>query len=199
MAIRDLLFACVECGRESGLKPSEQEEVCDRCGTRYYRGAGATITCVRPNGTTENHPAAYWLDHLERSSRPDDTRAEPRDRVVIRMATTHKALRHRGIYLGKVELFGEPVTGWLTLTGSHLRMEPEQGIAELWPLDQITAVQPSSTTLQIKISKGPVISMRFLEASPLLWDQRVRDAVQRVYMESGRGEIAEYQPRIACR
>ncbi len=199
MAIRDLLYACVECGRESGLKPAEKEEICDRCGTRYRRGVGASITCVRPNGVTETRPAAEWLDQLRSHFTAEETRQEPRDRVVIRVARTHKPVRHRGVYLGKVELFGQVRSGWLTLGAQHLRFDPDSGVAEVWPLEQITAVQPSSTMLQIKLSRGPVCAVRFLEASSLLWEERIRNAVQRLYTERGRGDIAEYQPRIACR
>jgi hypothetical protein len=199
MAIRDLLYACVECGREAGLKQKDKEEVCSHCGARYFRAEGAGITLVRPSGAAETRSAAAWLDLLRTSLPQLESRPDPRDRVVIRTAQANKPIRHRGIYLGRVELFGEPRVGWLSLTPDYLRFDPEQGTAEVWPLDRITAVQPSSTTLQIKLRHGPVISMRFPEASPLLWEDRLRNAVQGYYTSSGRGDIAEYQPRIACK
>jgi DNA-directed RNA polymerase subunit RPC12/RpoP len=199
MAIRDLLYACVECGREAGLKQKDEEEVCDRCGARYFRAEGARISLVRPSGAIETRGAADWLDQLRTDLPHLGTRADPRDRVVIRVAQDNKVMRHRGIYLGRVELFGDSKTGWLSLGADHVRFDPEQGAAEVWPLECITAVQPSSTTLQIKLRHGPVVSMRFLEASPLLWEERLRNAVQTYYTSSGRGDIAEYQPRIACR
>ena len=199
MAIHDVLYACVECGREAGLKQKDMEEVCDRCGARYFRAKGAGITLVRPSGASETRSAADWLDELRASLPQLGMRPDARDQVVIRVAQANKPIRHGGIYLGRVELFGEPRTGWLSLTADHVRFDPEQGAAEVWPLDRITAVQPSSTTLQIKLRHGPVVSMRFPEASPLLWEERVRHAVQGYYTSSGRGDIAEYQPRIACK
>jgi hypothetical protein len=143
------------------------------------------------------HPTE-WLEILARGGvieRPP-SRAE---RVLVRLAHGSKPYRHSGIYLGEVEYFGDPLPGLLELNSEALVFTPAQGPAVTWALDELTAVQPSSTTLQLKIRHGPVVSLRFPEGSPLLWEERVRNAVQASYTRAGKGEIAEFQPRIVCR
>jgi hypothetical protein len=199
MAIRDFLYACVECGREGGIKPGRERETCVQCGTHYRRVAGSRIQVERPTGSTEVKHPADWFDLLEAQRPRSIVHTERRERVAIRLAHSSKPVRHRGIYLGQVEQFSAPETGWLTLTPNQLRFEPDGGPERIWPLDQLSAVQPSSTALQLKIRHGPVLSLRFLDASPLLWEERVRSAVQALYARNGQGEIREFQPRIVCR
>ncbi|HSL71388.1 MAG TPA: hypothetical protein VK864_14170 [Longimicrobiales bacterium] len=198
MAIHHLLYACVACGREAGIKPTGAGEVCERCGARYARGEGALIRCERADGTVEVRHPAEWLDRLGQSGLLEESRHRP-EPVVLSIATTWRPYHHAGVYLGQVERFGEPMSGVLTLTDEALTFEPENGQRQTWPLDELTAVQPSSTTLQLKIRRGPVLSLRFPAGSPLLWEERIRNAVQKRYAEAGRGEIAEFQPRIVCR
>jgi hypothetical protein len=199
MAIRDLLYACIDCGREAGIKDTEAGEVCERCGARYSRGEGATITVVHSNGSTDVKHPSEWLDLLETRLPIGDMRADRRERALVRTAHTSKPLHHRGIYLGQVEQFGEPEAGWLSLSPTELRFQPDDGPPRTWPLEALTAVQPSSTSLQLKVRRGPVISLRFPEASSLLWEEHVRHAVQALYSQKGRGQIREFQPRIVCR
>ena len=199
MSIRDLLYACIECGREGGLEPVRDQEICGQCGTRYCRVEGARIQVTRPTGDPEVRHPAEWFDLLEARRPRSIVHIERRERVAVRTAASSKPLRHRGVYLGQVEEFGAPETGWLTLSPQELRFEPDGGSARIWPLAQLSAVQPSSTALQLKIRHGAVLSLRFLEASPLLWEERVRNAVQALYTRTGHGEIQEFQPRIVCR
>jgi DNA-directed RNA polymerase subunit RPC12/RpoP len=198
VAIHHLLYACVECGREAGIRETKDGEVCERCGARYSRAEGAGIRCEPNNGPPVVKHPAEWLDILARGGvleRPP-SRPEP---VLVRMAHGSKPYRHSGIYLGEVEYFGDPVPGLLELTTDALVFTPSQGPAVTWSLNELTAVQPSSTTLQLKIRHGPVVSLRFPEGSPLLWEERVRNAVQATFTRAGKGEIAEFQPRIVCR
>jgi len=64
MPIRQLLYACVECGREGGIRPAKDAEECDRCHTRYTRAEGALIRCERPGHKAEVKHPAEWLDYL---------------------------------------------------------------------------------------------------------------------------------------
>src|SRR5262245_63483192 len=97
------------------------------------------------------------------------------------MATGTRPYRHSGVYLGEVEYFGDPIEGKLSLTADAVVFDPEQGEVIRWPLHELTAVQPSSTTLQLKVRHGPVVSLRFPKGSPLLWEERLRSAVQASY------------------
>ncbi|MGH7470545.1 MAG: hypothetical protein ACRENP_21580 [Longimicrobiales bacterium] len=199
MAIRDLLYACIHCGREGGIKPTADGEACDRCGTRYFREDGALIRVERADGSREVKHPAQWLDQLEAQRPPQEAAPERKERVAVRIAQGDKPLTHRGTYLGRIEQFGAPQTGCLTLTATELRFVPDRGQTQVWPLIELTAVQPSSSALQLKIRRGPVLSLRFLDASPLLWEERVRNAIQARYALAGLGEILEFQPRIVCR
>jgi hypothetical protein len=199
MAIRDLLYACLHCGQEAAIKPGNDQEVCQHCGTRYRRALGAMISVERPDGSSQLKHPADWLDLLEAQRPIGPPATHQRERVAIRIAARDKPVRHRGIYLGRVEQFSPPQLGWLTLTPLDLRFEPDGQEMQIWPLDELTAVQPSSTALQLKVRHGPVLSLHFTEASPLLWEERVRNAVQQRYALTGRGEIKEFQPRIDCR
>jgi hypothetical protein len=199
MAIKDLLYACIECGREAGIKATEHAETCERCGTRYSRTDGADIRVERPNGSVEVRPPSEWLDLLEAKLPIEQMRTDRRERVVVRTATSSTPHRHRGIYLGQIESFGQPEAGWLSLSPTELRFEPDTGEDRIWPLIELTAVQPSSTSLQLKLRRGPVLSLRFPEASSLLWEEHVRHAVQTLYTTLGSGEVREFQPRIVCK
>jgi hypothetical protein len=198
VAIHHLLYACVECGREAGIKETEAGEVCDRCGARYSRADGAAIRVEPANGPPVVKQPAEWLDVLSRGGILDRKPSKP-EPVIVRLATGSKPYRHSGVYLGEVEYFGEPVSGFLELSDESIVFKPAEGAEVVWPLHELTAVQPSSTTLQLKIRRGPVVSLRFPEGSPLLWEERVRNAVQAWYTKADRGEIAEFQPRIVCR
>jgi hypothetical protein len=199
MSIRDFLYACVECGREGGIRAAHDHEACVQCSTRYRRVAGAGIQVLRPAGSSETRHPAEWFDLLEAQRPGSVVHTERRERVAVRTADSTRPLRHRGIYLGQIEQFSAPEPGWLTLTLQELWFEPDSGPLRIWPLAELSAVQPSSTALQLKVRHGPVLSLRFLEASPLLWEERVRAAVQAVYTRNGQGDIREFQPRIVCR
>ena len=191
------MYACVECGRESSIKPVKGSgEVCERCGTVYTREQGAMIRCAPPNKPEELKHPSEWLDFL--AAHPPVPSPGRQERVIVRLADTQEPYRHSGQYLGHVEQFGLPLTGSLRLAEDALIFARYGGGQEVWPLDHLTAVQPSSTTLQLKIRHGPIISVRFVDASPLLWEARLREAVQARFTASGKGDILEYQPRIIC-
>lgn len=196
MAIRDLLYACIECGREGGLRPAESGEVCDRCSTRYSRVEGALIRCEPPGKPTETRHPSEWVDLLAQARGFEAaTREEP---VILRVASHHRPLQVNGEYLGKVEQFGPPIGGTIELTDDALVFRAADRI-EHWALVDLTAVQPSSTALQVKIRKGPILSMKFPQGSALLWEERLQRRLRTCYERLGRGTIVEFQPRILCR
>jgi hypothetical protein len=199
MAIHHLLYACVVCGREGGIKPADKNEVCERCSAKYTRADGALIRCEPAGAPAETKHPAEWLDLLQSQWPLSEMRIERSSRVILRIAEESEPHYHGGVYLGHIEQFGAPMPGVLTLSRDALGFTPEQGGSITWRLDELTAVQPSSTTLQLKVRRGPVLSFRFPDASPLLWEECVRVAVQALYIAAGRGDIAEYQPRIVCR
>ncbi len=196
MPIRHLLYACVECGREGGIQPTKDGEVCDRCATRYTRAEGSMIRCERPGRETEVKHPADWLNYLHTHSEKGATRRPAP--VTLRIAPRQKPYRHSDVLLGFIEEFDPPEDGTIELGEDSINFKSAAG-ERRWPLDELTAVQPTSGTLNLKLRKGPLVAIRFRDGSPLLWEERVKAAIQKRFSASGRGEIAEFQPRIVCR
>lgn len=204
MAIRDLLWACPICGAVGGLRADGRVEACASCGTRFRRGEGASIVAERVGETPRCLPAAAWVDRLPEiptdfpsdDDAPRQSRELHRDRVRARFATGFSVLRVRGAYLNRIERFGPDREGVLVLETDRLRFEPVDGTVESWHFDDLTAIQPSSSTLQIKARGREVVSFRFPDGSARYWEERLAAALRRHYRETGRGEIVEFQPRI---
>jgi len=113
----------------------------------------------------------------------------------MRVATGAIPLKRSGEYLGAIERMGERQSGTLTLTTRSLEFSGDTGTIT-WLLDELTAVQPSSSSLQIKARGRPVVSVRFPSDSPRLWEILLTNGLRELYRSSGRGEILEFQPRI---
>lgn len=206
--IRDLLWACPECGTIDGLVELKRgEEGCGACGTRFRRGSGAMIEATLPDGARVARAASEWAARLPdpESIFPTDEEAENGVRpiretdVIARMATGFQVVRHGSEYLGRIERLGPRRPAKLRLYAHALELAGLDREGRTWPLERITAVQPSSSTLQIKVRDEPVISFRFVNSSPRLWEGLVCAALRKLYRERGLGEIVEFQPRIATR
>ena len=68
-----------------------------------------------------------------------------------------------------------------------------------WSLLDLTAIQLSSSTLQLKARRYPVVTIRFAVSSPKLWEERLQAAVRAAHARAGHGDIIEFQPRIVTR
>lgn len=147
MAIHYLLYACVECGRENGLEAEKDAEVCERCHTRYTRVEQAHIRVEPPNQPAIVRSAAEWLDVLNEKGLAREL--GHRVRVLLRIADQQKPYHHAGIYLGHGEQFGEPLEGELTVDIEAIRFTGGQSYT--WALDELTAVQPSSTSGRVVV------------------------------------------------
>ena len=208
MAISDLLWACPTCGEDRGLQ--NPDCLCSACGTRFLRGPAATIRAVDPGGVETTRSAAEWIERLpglETLLDADPIRAA---NVRIRAVTGDKAVYGEAGYLNRAELFGDPEPGLLTLrkdrlvvarggSGEEPGNEPGEASPEEWPLEALTAVQASSSSLQVKRAGKALVSFRFPDDAIYLWENLLREAVRVFYRESGRGEILEFQPRIVTR
>lgn len=197
MAIRDLLWACPCCGTRGGLRKERKIEVCGGCGTKFRRVGGAMIEAVRADGGVERRHARDWLDRLPplRIERLDDV-AEHVEVVQARFADGWTAVRHRGRHLNFIERFGRPVEGELRLGPNGIEFLARSGKRYHWPLDQVTAVQSSSRTLQVNSRIHPLVSFRFPTGSAHYWEELLREALRVTYRAAGKGEIIEFQPRI---
>jgi len=202
MAIHDLLWACPDCGVTGGVRRlSGSKERCVACGTTFRRGRGASIVAARDGQPDRVLAAAEWLARLpaieERFPDCDATVRGP-ERVVLRVAQQMMPVRLNGELLGWAERFGPRRAAVLTLRESSLRVETEDDALQALevPLDQLTAIQASSSTLQVGSRERPVLSLRFKDSSVLLWEHLLRARARRRFRELGLGEITEWQPAI---
>lgn len=202
MAIRDLLWACPLCEGVGELAPGDGGDVCSGCGARYRRGPAALIVAEPgQGGEPETRPATEWLDRL-----PDlgdvldlDAGVCHEGDVLLRAAVSTTPVRSGAEYLGRYERFGDPEPGTLAVGRQGIAFRPEQGAPRSWPLNAVTGIQASSSTLQLKFHGEPVVSLRFPTGSMRFWETLMQELMRRHYRETGRGEIREFQPRIDAR
>jgi hypothetical protein len=188
--IRDLLWGCVVCGQLESLRMTDRIECCIKCGARYRRAKGASIAVEVEGKGIETRSAAEWTSQL-----PPIT-ATGTSECLLRAAESDTKVRD-GEYLGRVERFGNFQFGQLALTETSLSFEArEGGDSFAWALGELTAIQPSSTALQLKGRGRPLVSLKFVNSSPRLWEQRLQAALRQHYR--GR-EIIEFQPRLTLR
>ncbi len=196
MAIRDLLWACPACGEHEGLVAGRGGEVCRRCRARVRRGQGATIVVEAPGQPPVVRGAAEWVDALPQPA--DDGRVE--GHALLREADAARPLREGQELLGFVERFGPGIPGMLAVRDDAIVFRPDGAGAErVWPLLDVTAVQPASSTLQLKVRGQPVITLRFTQGSVRLWEHRIQRRLRAAWRAAGRGDIVEFQPRVTTR
>ena len=189
--IRDLLWGCVICGEMESLHMVDRIEMCAKCGAKYRRTHGAEIAVEVQGRGVETRSAAEWTSQL-----PPVTRTGSAE-CLVRIAESDTPVSGYGEYLGRVERFGNFHFGQLILTETSLQFVPrDEGEGFEWPLGEITAVQPSSTALQLKARKRPVVSVKFASSSSRLWEERLQVALRHHYSTQ---DIIEFQPRICLR
>jgi hypothetical protein len=205
LAIRDLLWSCPSCRTTGGLRPKGKgREICAACGARFRRRHGAFIEQAAPGHAppTVRH-AGDWLADLPdvpESFAPPGAGPLATTRVAYRLAAGSRAIRKGRTFLGVIERFGQPHRGSLELYHDRVRVAPaREGEVLEFPLDSLTALQASSSTLQIKPRRAPPVSFRFPESSARYWEEALRAALRARYRQLGLGEIIEFQPRIAVR
>src|SRR5205085_1437485 len=104
-----------------------------------------------------------------------------------------------GEYFGRFEKFGVAALGTLHVDDATVRFESDEATTFRINLLDLTAIQLSSSSLQIKVRDKPVMTIRFAHSSPKLWDERLQIAVREAWTRAGRGEVVEFQPRIVAR
>lgn len=219
MAIRDLLWACPICHGEDALAPVRKGERCQECDTLFTRDKRALITARQPGRPPLTRSPAEWLDRLpgleieERIARAEEQgEVIKRGAASVRTENGSRPAYFRGTYLNRIESFGPPRPGVLELEAGRLTFRPDEeaganGVTDpnmsdgeiIWDLDAITAVQPSSSTLQINARGVPLTSIRVPGGSIRLWEELICAALRHRYRTTGRGEIVEFQPRICTR
>jgi hypothetical protein len=198
VALSDLLWACPECGEVGGI---DARGTC-RCGVTFSRGKGSVIVARFPDHSVRERSPAAWVDRLppvERLLDTEDAGVVRRAAVLAREALATTPVRKGGRFLNRIEQYGPKRQGTLEMRLHALIYTPEGEGGREWPFAALTAVQTSSGTLQLKIRDYPLVSLRFLDDSLVLWEALLHTALRKYYRRTGRGEIAEFQPRIVTR
>ncbi|HUP90371.1 MAG TPA: hypothetical protein VM100_13525 [Longimicrobiales bacterium] len=195
--IKDLLWACVVCHKEESLWTDRGKERCENCGAHYWRGDGARIVVEMKDGTKEERRAGEWISALP-PVKPGGSA-----KCALSIANGDVPIYAYREYFGRYEKFGPAHLGMLHLDADRLWFEYNEKLEDTAdlniPLLDLTAIQLSSSTLQIKARGKPVMTIRFAQSSPKLWDEKLQLAVQSAWTRAGRGTIVEYQPRIVGR
>lgn len=199
MAIRDLLWACPNCGTFGALRNGgNRSDLCSHCGTRFRRGEGALIDATHTDGRTETADAAAWLGRLpaieERypPGSPETLGPEP---VRVRTMAGFRPVMENGELLGWAERMGPKAKGTVSVTPDALVIQTP-GSTESTPLSEIRSVQPTSSSLQIGRRGRPLVAIKLSGASIRLWEAVLRIRVREAYRTAGYGEIVEFQPVI---
>ena len=196
MAVRDLLWGCPLCRVPGAIRPLGRRERCRACGAEFRRGRGARIA-VRAGELRHERGAAEWLAELgpviAPSAGPDGLILGP-EPVRVKVTTGQKPLHFGDQLLGWVETYGRVRPGILTLRTDGLHFQPARGQAALWRPDDVTGLQPASSSLQVGL-RDVMASVRFLEGSVRLWTRAVSDLLHSHYRHHGR-EVVEFQPFI---
>lgn len=218
MALVDFIYRCPGCGQD----PTEGEGAEVRCPAcrRVFRPApgNAGIRVIHSGESEDLSPAeirrriealggALTLpasgDGASVTPGPTPTSVAIRReaRATMRLAAGEEPVYHQGRLLGFAERLGAPREGRLVLEGPVLRFVGGAGKGEILRLElaDVRALQGSSSSVQLSPRSGGVAVFRFHEDSPRRWEELLAAALRRVWRESGRGEIQEFQPRIRTR
>lgn len=194
MPFADLFWACPVCGRRDSIRAGKGTAACAACGAAWRRGSGADVIQRTTNGVETRLHARELLDGLLRLD-PLAEGPPPPARVRMAEALPARPVRRRGELLGWAERFGPGREGTLRLEDEALVFTGDDGSVTTLALDQLTGLQPSSRSLQLKMAGRPVLSFRLLEGSVYDWERRIQAALRRSYASRG-AEIAEFQPRV---
>jgi hypothetical protein len=174
-------------------------DVCERCGAQAKRAAGAEISVCAADGSIRTMTAAEWIDSLPELPEQVDSGPVGPERATVRLALPARPVRRNGKLLGFGERFGRKREGTVVLDDEAIRFTSADGEVLEYPLTAVTAIQPSSTALQINARERPVAAFRFLDRSVRLWEVIIQQRMRDLYLRRGEGEIVEFQPRICTR
>jgi hypothetical protein len=198
VVVSDLLWACPACGAVGGIGA---EGRC-ACGAVFRRGKGSLVQARFADGHVAVRSPDQWVDRLPSAHallEDADGDTVRRTRAIAREAMSTEPIRKGGQFLNRIERYGAKRTATLELRQDGLIYRPEGEDPRTWPFDALTAVQTSSSTLQINVRGHPLVSFRLVDDSIYFWEQLLHAALRDFYRRTGRGEIAEFQPRIVTR
>lgn len=211
MALIDFLYRCPACGAEPLEGRGPAVRCAGGCGRSFRPTRDRSAFHIEGQAGSEGTmtPAearaaiAAFGGALSRAESPDGALRDEA-RVQMRLADREEPVHYRGRVLGWFERFGPARSGRLRLRdGSVLFVPDERAGASSrgyrWDLDDVRALQSSSSTVQISLPDDQVVLFRFPADSSRRWEELLQEAVRRLWRAADRGEIAEFQPRIRAR
>jgi hypothetical protein len=194
--IRDLLWACPCCRHYGGIRAQNRREACANCGARFAPAPGARISVTAVNQPPEVKTAVQWEAVLPPIDAIPQSGLLGPQQVTLRFANEPRPVRYRGNLIGWAERFGKPIQARAHLDAAALTIEEAGKQRWLWPLERITAVQPSSSTLQINSTGHRLVSIRFAEDSVRRWEAVLQALIRVRHSVLGHGKITGFFPRI---
>lgn len=194
MPIRDLFWGCPTCGSLDALRPGEAGEACRSCDTVYRRGPKALIIARTADGREVSRAANEWLALL-----PGECGRGGVEHVTVSAARGFHEVRRDEELLGFFETMGEEAAGTWELHEDDVVIRLIDQEPVFIPLLDLTAIQPTSTSLHLKARGRPLLNVVFRDASVRLWELRLQHAVQTAWHRAGKGPIVEFQPLISAR
>ena len=194
MPIRELFWGCPTCGSLEALRAAPDGEGCRSCGTVYRRGPKASIVARSPDGREVSRAASEWLALL-----PGECGRGGIEHVTVSAAAGFHEVRRGKELLGFFETMGEEAAGTWELLDDDVVIRLIDHEPIFIPLLDLTAIQPTSTSLHLKARGRPLLNVVFRDASVRLWELRLQQAVQSAWERAGRGPIVEFQPLISAR
>lgn len=205
MPLRTLLYRCPRCGQDP-VEGRKDRVRCPGCGCTFERaGSRGRIRVEVTEEKTKEILASRLLEAIDAqggplpAARTSDGAIDYRARVSVRRAGGQEALRRGDEVLGFVERFGDPSPGVLRITDEALELVREGAHRARWNLLDLQAVQASSSSVQIFTPARELVQFRFETDSALRWEQLLYAVIRSAYRNAGKGEVVEFQPRIATR
>lgn len=198
MAIHDALWACPFCRRIESIRPGKGADRCSACGATFEAGPGARIVATPGGGPSEARSLEEWEQRLPALDTAAEANPGPAS-AIVRTAGPTRPVYDRAQLLGWAERFGPKTRATVRLEDDALVVRPQGGPEDRWPLHQVTAVQPSSSSVQLRRKDGRLMSLAFPDGSVRLWEARLQGAVRTSYRTAGKGEITDFHPTIRTR
>ncbi len=205
MSLKNLLFRCPDCGHEP-VDGDGDTVSCAACGRRYERGGpGACIRVRDPAGTVASCSAAQLVEAIGAhggalsAALKEGGELDYRARARMRLVEEESPVYFSGRLLGFFERLGHDREGVLRLSTDTLAFSGPDGATLEWCLLDITALQTSSSSVQISPKGGAVAQFRFVDDSPRRWEELLQYALSEAWVRAGIGVIVDFQPRIATR
>jgi hypothetical protein len=194
MAIRDLLWACPVCRTYASIRASGRTECCITCHARFERADRSRIRVSDATRTEIREPFEWETELPPIDALPGNGILGP-EPIIARLGLAARPVRAGRRFLGWAERLSQRMPGIARLDPESLHIHMEDGPELDWRFNEIDAIQPSSSTLQLNAHRT-LVSIRFRISSVRRWEAVLCNTLRRFYAETGRGPITQFQPRI---